>query len=183
MNSTISYILIFCLFLSPNLFSQDSTRNSLAKDKFALQFQVNGFYFQPFLGSNLSCKYHVSDNSAWRLGIGISASTDLSNKIDDTAITNDEYLSFNLNIQYIHYIKTVDDVSLYAGSGPYYSRLFSKSGSWQYRDNNWSLGLNGIIGVEWFFKKNMSLSGEYGLSAGYRISKYVNTDGGISTSS
>ena len=182
MKYIIPYLSIFYLFSISSLYSQDSSKVSSLKDNFALQFQVNGFYLQQFQGSNLSCKYHVSHNSAWRLGVGISASADLSNKFNNVALTKNEYQSINLAIQYIRYVKTVDDISLYLGSGPNYTRYYRKYDNWQDRNNSWSLGISGIVGMEWFFNSSMSMSGEYGILLSYNNSKSVDSDGNTSDS-
>ncbi len=175
MQSKVLGILLW-LFVSSILLAQDSSNTSLVKDKFALQFGVRGLNLDAFQGSNLSCKYHISDKSALRLGFDLSARNDLENRINN--INGDKYESFStsLNIQYVEYVKTEEDISLYFGSGPYYSRYFSKSVSNYYNENAWSLGVNGIIGLEWFFKKSMSLNGEYGLSISYNRSRYIDSD-------
>lgn len=183
MKHIIPYLSIFYLISNATLYGQDTSKVSSLKDKFALQFQVSGLYLYSFQGSNLSCKYHIGNASAWRLGVGLSGSTDLRNEINNVVTTNDEHLSININVQYLQYVKSVNDISLYLGTGPYYSRNFSKSARWQYRDNNWSLGLTGIIGMEWYFNNSMSLSGEYGISANYNVSKYINSDGTETTDS
>lgn len=167
---------IIFVLLSLNLFGQDSIKTSLVKDKFALQFQLDGLYFSDFQGNTLSCKYQISDISALRFGLGVSGSKYIKYRYNNVDRQQRENVNINVRIQYIRYIKTVDDISLYLGTGPFYSRNFTIYNSSSYDGNDWTLGVNGIIGVEWFFKKNMSLSGEYGIAVGYNSSKYFNSN-------
>jgi len=167
---------LFICFFAINIFAQDSTQNSLKQNKFALQFQIGGnFSLRSFQGTIFSCKYHIYDNSALRFGFSLSSNTEIFHTENDNSRTNAEFHTFGINIQYIKYLKTVEDISLFVGTGPHYYRYFYKSSSSSsYGSNNWYLGLSGIIGVEWFFKKNMSLSAEYGLLIYYQ--KYLDTN-------
>lgn len=165
-------IIILTLFVSKN-YTQDSTGNSLKEGMFALQFQVDYFDLNPFQGSTLSCKYHLGDNLAVRLGISNSTNIDFSNERNGSKRDNHTGFSLQLKAQLVHYLKTFNDVSLYIGYGPYYSHIFFRSSNSETL-TDYSLGLNGVLGVEWFFKNNMSLSSEYGMRAYYR---YYHDDG------
>lgn len=164
----ILFVLVSLLISNAVNFCQDTTANALKCGKFAIQFQVgSSFTLRPFSGASFSGKYQLSSESAVRFGIGINGSTDFENKVNNHDTTKAQNLDFNLNAQYIRYLKTVEDVSLYAGTGPYYSRYFYRSDFSHNRDNDWSIGINFLLGVEWFFKDNMSLSAEYGLLIQY----------------
>jgi hypothetical protein len=178
MKNIILSILALYITISINLYSQDTSRTSLIKDKFALQFQVNGLYIHQFQGNSLSFKYHLSDVSALRFGIELFGATEIDYRYNNNSRPKRENLTVNLKTQYVWYIKTVDDISLYCGTGPFYSRYFrdDKSSSY-YNSNSWTVGLQGLLGVEWFFKNNMSLSGEYGIAVGYNNSNYSVSNG------
>lgn len=169
----LSTIIIFVLLLTTSdLLAQDTTQLPLKKSKFALQVQIPSLqYLRPFQGNTLSCKYHISDLSAVRLGFSISNSDNFYNVKNDKAIGKERSFDFELNAQFVQYIKTEDDVALFWGCGPSYGKRVESEYT-GYRKNNWNLGVEGVLGIEWFFKRNMSLSIEYGLEFYYTESRY-----------
>lgn len=177
MKRIMSCHLISFMLLSLQVFGQDSTHNSLVPGAFALQFQSNGFYLQPFQSGGFSCKYQTSSLSAFRFGVGVNARSNLSQTVVGYIYSSGDYISIDIDLQYQRYLKTAEDISLYAGAGPYYSCDFYERGNTLYDSDYWSVGFKGFVGMEWFFKKSMSLSGEYGISAGYHFSRYVDSDG------
>jgi len=183
MKSGLIIFLAFCL-INQSSYSQDSTKNSLKESKFALQFQIGtNFTLKDFQGSTLSFKYQIFDESAVRVGFSISSSVETYREENHIEEPKQNYFDITLNAQFIKYLKTFEDISLYTGGGPrFFSEYYTSlpSGYHKY----WSLGLDGILGVEWFFKKNMSLSAEYGISIVYWVtdindpsstSKFYNT--------
>lgn len=179
---SINFVFVLLTTFS-NLLSQDTTQLPLKKSKFALQMQMSGLLnLRPFQGNVLSGKYHISDQSAIRLGFSISNSYSFYNVEVDEEQGKGQSFSFELNAQYIQYIKTEDDIAVFLGCGPSYDKQLYSAYSSSLRQNNWSLGIDGIIGVEWFFKRNMSLSAEYGLELNYsetRSSDYNDPRGNI----
>jgi hypothetical protein len=172
--------LVFIFFFSlivQNTFGQDSTQNSLKQGKFALQFQLDGsFTLKPFQETSFSGKYHITDLSAIRAGIQISNSVDVESKINDKDTTKQSSFNIKINAQYIYYLSIVDDICLYTGSGLSYGRdLYTNGGDYHDADS-WSIGLSGIIGMEWFVKNNISLSGEYSLALNYYDNYYKGPD-------
>lgn len=156
-------IIAIILYSAACMFSQKLIKNSLEKGRFALQFQVGqDFFLRPFQGSVLSGKYNIFNRSSVRFGVSLENNFETDHKINNTDTTKQQYVSIILNVQFVRYLKDAEDVSLYLGGGTFYSRTFSKVTQGR-RYNGWSLGASGIIGVEWFFNHNMSLSCEYGI--------------------
>lgn len=177
MKSIILIVLLVCLGLLNPSFGQDSTQNSLKRGKFALQFQLDGnFTLKPFQETSFSGKYLITDLSAIRAGIQFSNSVDVESKIDDKDTTKQSSLNIKINAQYIYYLSVVDDICLYTGSGLSYGRDLYTNGSYYEEQDSWSIGLSGIIGMEWFVKKNISLSGEYSLVLNYYDNYYKGPD-------
>jgi opacity protein-like surface antigen len=170
---------------------QDSTKNSLKKGSWSLQFQISqNFTLRNFQGSNLSAKKHLSSKSAIRFGIGLSGTmTDREKdlKRDDTNYLSDETIEdkstqISLNSYYIYYPHPGKKINLYYGGGPViaYSKLksefdskeiFQDTLSRDIHDENdrksWSIGILALIGVEWFLNQQISIHAEYGSSLSY----------------
>ena len=184
-------------------FAQNASYLDSLKGKYALQFQIsNNFNLTNFQGSTFSGKYHFGCKSAVRLGLSLDfgdVEQDATTNQYDTvnvATNNIEQNSFSMTIrtQYIRYFIGTDEVAFYGGTGPFvnYSTLTRESkltGSNDDRhlketSDSFSIGLDLILGVEWFLSENMSLSAEYGLNFSYRTrTREYNTDDIISTNS
>ena len=168
MKKSIPISVLLAIFLFNYGFGQDSTQNSLKKSKFALQFQIGGsLTLKPFQESSFSGKYHFTDFSAIRAGIQISNSVDIESKIDDVDSLKSNSLSFKINAEYIYYVGVEDDICLFIGGGLAYGRDFYNADGTYLSSDSWNIGLSAIIGMEWFVKKNISLSGEYGIILNY----------------
>ena len=183
-------ILLFAnqLFLTTG-FSQSTSYLDSLEGKFALQFQIkDNFQLTNFQGSVLSGKYHFSSRDAVRLGLEIffgdsEAEVEVnnldSNTVDQSAEDSNRF-GFAVNSQYIHYIRGTDDISLFGGVGPFFQHYKSTSTREILQDevektidsetSNFSVGIDFIAGVEWWFHKFMSLSAEYGLEFSYSSS-------------
>ncbi len=172
MKNVLMGIIIFCL-INQNGFSQDSSKNSLKQSMFALQFQIgNNFTLESFQGSTLSFKYQILDESAIRVGFSISSYVETSREENFIEKPREKSIELTINAQFIQYLKTFEDISLYTGGGPKFYDRYYTLGDFGH-EKIWSLGLDGILGAEWFFKKNMSLSAEYGISIVYWVSEMV----------
>ena len=176
--------------------SESSAReNSLKKDKWALQFQVSNFVnVSSFQGSTFSLKKHVSDKAAWRLGLTLHFEV----KDENTEIIlypNTNAPGYNdltdvrigIALQKVFYPNPTADVNVFWGMGPTYSYEYRLSDRENisidrtYQDkrsfeiHSWSLGINGILGVEWFATKSISFLAEYGTAVTYssRITRII----------
>ena len=191
-----SFIKIYFSFLFASLifvstgFSQSTSYLDSLDGKFALQFQINeNFTLANFHGSVLSGKYHFSKRDAIRLGLeinfGNSDSETIVNNLDtnivDKSIEDTNNFGFTINSQYIHYIRGTDNISLFGGIGPYFRYYKSTRNRelvvdeienvMESENENYGIGLDLLVGVEWWFHKYMSLSAEYGLKFSYWSSK------------
>ncbi len=181
-----SFILI-TLMISTTGFAQSTSYLDSLDGKFALQFQITeNFSLSDFQGAILSGKYHFSKRDAIRLGFSLIADNSDAesgtNRIDTTNFVTLERernsFGFTLNTQYIRYLRGTDDISFFAGGGPSFSyqtsttetkpnNLVNEEGARKTTDY-YILGLDVLLGVEWWFHKYMSLSAEYGMKFYYR---------------
>jgi hypothetical protein len=157
--------------------------------KFALQFQISdNFNLTNFQGTIFSGKYHFSKRDAIRLGISTDY-TDEKNESDRnidtlyTAHSQQDYSRFGVTVfsQYIRYLKVTREISFYGGTGLFLNYGKQTETRSDFLDTlvtrrevnvtNYGIGLDLLIGVEWWFIKSMSLSAEYGLNAFYHHSE------------
>lgn len=181
--------------------------NSLKPGAWALQFQITqDFTLNAFQGVLLSAKKHFSDKSAFRFGLGLSASmSDADNFFEQRNIDTVRQIrenesesntrSFDVALQYLFYPSPAARANLFLGTGPFvrhsHSRVESKADdalfdtvtfNYSYRNvsesNRWSVGVGGILGAEWFATRVFSLHTEYGLTLEYTSSesKSIYTD-------
>ncbi len=194
--SNLYLFLFFILFFSGTGLSQNASYLDSLNGKFALQFQIEGLLrLTSFQGSTLSGKYNFSDRDVVRLGISLNIfDSDRDNSISqiDTTRTYYEYeeenrLDVRINTQYIRHISVMNDISFFAGGGPFVSFFSSDEAMKMIRYgkeidrkrtvDGFSLGLEFILGVEWMFYNNMTLSAEYGLNADYSKSDRKEKEG------
>ena len=183
---------VLFIALSGEVFSQDSSQvrpNSLQADKWALQFQISSnFTLASFEGATISIKKQSSPSAAVRLGMTVGTSVSSNDNTtalldSSTRLQTTDANSENLSLQFhwICYPKPSSDVNLYFGIGPTasYSRNHSDSKVIRVRPNrpdsllssgtstfiSWGIGLNGLVGAEWFATRSISILAEYSTSA------------------
>jgi len=165
--------------------------NSLKKDKWALQFEIDrDFDLSGFQGNTLSIKKHTADTRAYRFGISFFldySDTESFNILNDSifypTVRVGESRRVDINLQKIYYANTAASVNLFYGMGAVLSFQHGENESEtlnrartqlrysKFTSNSWATGLTGILGAEWFFADNMSLLGEYNTTAKYINSK------------
>ncbi len=163
--------------------------NSLRDGSWSLQFQIDeDFVLREFNGSSISVKWHTSRHSAWRVGVGARldfSDTDqnstnttrdpLTSARADDVYSNEQFLE--LNFQYLRYPRPDADINIFMGVGPVvaFSRDHDELVSFFERPADsvtartdetrdflsWSVGMSGLLGVEWFAKKSISIHAEY----------------------
>ena len=168
--------------------------NSLKKDKWALQFEIDrSFDLSGFQGNTLSIKKHTADNRAYRLGLTFFldfGDSETFRILNDTILNPGEREFENsrlsISFQKIYYARTDASINVFYGFGPALSFQHSNTESVSYNrsrtqarfsnstNDSWSAGITGVFGAEWFFAENMSLLGEYNTVANYRQSKREN---------
>ena len=179
--------LLACLFIAAATYAENSEtaggqqKNSLVKGAWALQFEIVGDVFNldldSFQGSTLSLKKHTSDRSAWRIGLGLGlalsdqdATRESDGDSDPATDYNADNESVNVIIQKVSYPSPTAGVNFFYGLGPVAG--FSHRESTTKRESpvreytnerfSWSVGASGVIGVEWFPTKLISVLAEYG---------------------
>jgi hypothetical protein len=174
--------------------AQTKTDSSRVFKTHSLQFKVYNFVsLSSFKGSMLSYKYHRSDKTAYRGGVGVRArrwDEEISrNEIykDSTMVDEKrgiENVSIDFVVEYLRYFSIHNDVKIFAGCGPLASfdiyhtnnKDISGSGATYYftyknHSDRYDFGLSFSYGLEWFFRKNMSLHAEYGFDLTYFLDK------------
>ena len=127
------------------------------------------------------------------ISLGITDS-DIDNSINEIDTTRVYYeygeenrLDVRINTQYISHISVMNDISFFAGGGPFVSFFSSDEALKVIRYgeeidrkrtlDGFSFGLEFILGVEWMFYDNMTLSAEYGINADYSKSDAKEVEG------
>lgn len=202
-NSMIAPLFLLPLFflfvtLSGNAFSQtkENEENSncpLHEGSWALQFQVGeNFSLSAFEGFGISTKRHYSDNSAVRYGVFLNGSiekTDFGYSGSRTDNQNLEMESVNLTAVYLYYPNPENIIKFFYGAGPsityshrkniYEQKLNGELVRTLERDetrsNQFGVGLQCVLGVEWFFSRNLSLHAEYSMDMEYGNEKTETT--------
>jgi hypothetical protein len=168
----------------------------------------SNFTLSTFQGTTISIGKFISDHQKYRIGISTSVNSNSADQNADsfTADTlvsrskqnseTDSY-SLQLSFQYLTYATPNAHTSFYFGIGPFGGIGWDKNnnGSTNYYVNtsqdrtnsnssrtNYSIGILGSLGVEWFFSENISLHAEYGLAATYIWSKNESTNKNGTTS-
>jgi opacity protein-like surface antigen len=185
-------LFLFALALPLRSIAQQSDSKPLTENSKALQFQIgSNFTLTSFQGAGLSYKYHLKPLRAVRVGSELSLSKSNFDLTEVDSVGDLETLSksdqtryyVRFNTQLIWYSESYSGISFFYGVGPFLG--FSKSekkDEWVspypgHRTNldetktGWSLGLTGLVGVEWFVSKSISLHAEYRISLGYSREK------------
>jgi hypothetical protein len=166
---------------------------AMRKGAYALQFATSGdLALNRFQGSVLSAKRHFSRSRAVRFGISGSIFSDDSGEDDrytvaDTAAfedrqsNRDRECTVGIDLQYLHYTAPRGRLIGFTGCGPlaeygwrdsYRQDLFhSGSHDSRMQRRGWTVGASGLIGVEWFASRSVSLHTEYGMRVAYEWSR------------
>ena len=180
--------LSFAFFSSYQLFGQSDTTKAQFK-KYAVQFQISSsFTLRSFQGALISFKRNLSNKTALRIGIDLRSNFG-NTKEEGYLSTNDSTvrdrkidrhdIDVGLISQFI-FDFTKDNISVFVGGGPLINYSHSKNNEnyripleneSKYSAEAWNVGFSFPIGVEWYFRNNMSLSAEYGLLVYYQFQK------------
>lgn len=151
--------------------AQDTTAvySHLGKGNSALQFQVNSnFTLKSFSGTLISFQKILSQKNAVRWGLSLNGSFQ---KVRSDSITPKKKGNFGVTItmNYLWYAHLQHRIRFYYGLGPMVS--FGYQNNWQYASDSKlktqtvqtdeSVGIEGVVGVEWFVNNHISLIAEY----------------------
>lgn len=192
MGSLALLLLLSFAIASPTALADERSEAALNEGSWSLQFAIDqNFDLNSFAGANLSCKKHMSEKTAFRLGLSLAGrlgNSDIHESDDGGPVyfVRDEdldrdYFSGNLNLLWINYANPDDRLVFFYGLGPQigYSRdkrelsVESEVNNLD-KDYRWSMsaGFRGALGVEWFVANGVSLLAEYGTSLQYEYSEY-----------
>ena len=192
------FLPVFALFISSSMLiarqSTPTSKNSIEDGAWALQFQItNNFTLTSFEGTTISIKHFTSSTNALRLGATLGASVSDNDNNSPTSIDSIRATSSNdvnsqsiaVQLHFLVYPSPTSDVNLFLGLGPFGSYFRSRSSVENdhlvdSRDSvlsrsattgyGWGIGVNALIGAEWFATHGISVSAEYSTSAGYSSS-------------
>ena len=180
-------ILVLCFAFSMSI-AQTQPDSSKVFGENSLQFRVYDFIsLSSFKGALLSYKNHSSDESAYRFGVSMQIQKWKSEESRERSHIDTTFLSLDtdnndilivLSAEYMKYFNPNDDIKLFMGIGPRVSlnlNFFDAdnisgdgfSYNKTYKNNHYEFGIVFNYGLEWFFRKNMSLHAEYGLHLSY----------------
>ena len=194
----INYTLVSCIvsiFITSYSFPQISKEedpNSLERGNWALIFEMGTFIdtqtFESFL---FASKYHISKRLGVRTGFGYSSNTnDATNSVqwgdfekNYPAGGKNRLLTASASV--VFYPISLSAVTLFLGAGTVYRNQSTESnGLWLARTSygifegviheerdEWTAGLSGTLGAEWFIFKRVSLVGEYNVSIAWGKNK------------
>jgi hypothetical protein len=183
MKQSFVWIILLCITSCFSFaFGQDTTSlvsTDTQHRPWTLEFGVSSnFTLTSFQGTTISLGRYISDHEKIRFGANISMTTQRSENESfyyDTLGgahpygTANSYISnsIRLSLQYLSYETPYENIAIYFGVGPVagysYSR-YDASYPWSYQ---YTAGVVGSFGAEWFFSKKLSLHAEYGLNATY----------------
>lgn len=164
----------------------------------SLQFRVYDFVsLGSFRGVLLSYKYHSSDVNAYRFGLSVKAKKWEENQTRDFVYfdttlfdQNRDHTDMVIEIiaQYLKYFNPQGEIKLFFGIGPRIlfdinaidnNDVNASGNRYNYYTKNdferYQFGITVSFGLEWFFRKNMSLHAEYGLNTHYFYEKRTRT--------
>lgn len=193
MKTSLLLISLLALISSPLFAQSASTENHT----WGLQYQIGSdFTLSSFSGTSLSLiKVHSETNST-RLGITVNGLA-LSNRGEVTGTNINEResdgfesrINVSLNALRIRHAELNEKIRPYIGAGLGIPLMYNHSKNtdirWDsagneiqnstYRSIDYSVGLSavGVIGFEWFVRKNMSLSSEYHNSLGISFTSRI----------
>ena len=153
--------------------------HSLDADAWALQFGVGeNFTLQSLLGSTVSLKKHMSPARAWQVGVTVNAHVSFAESGRSSSSSTLDREELDITAHYLSYPLLDRDpreaLQLYLGVGPRlqftrHAQRQEPSNGPAYTDTsvNWSLGVSGLVGAEWFVHRRISVSGAYRAALSY----------------
>lgn len=177
------FISTMCFFLISNIWAQEKFDQQFQTGMFGILtgLSVNSFSDTQF-GGMLAAKYYISPKSYIRVGAEMGRKNDFgSDPFHETSTYNnlEEADLAGVFAHFLYYVQAVKPVKLYLGGGPTYGnydRLYKHSipEEWpvpndDYKStyNQWYIGIDGKVGVEWLATRNFSIGVEYGISYKY----------------
>jgi hypothetical protein len=171
------WILLFVILLPVSAHTEEDS--ALQPGAWALQFQITeDFTLDDFQGSIVSVKVHSSATSAWRAGLELDfSSAETSREGTESGVprpgSTSEFStsSATLGLQYVRYANPGAQVVFLFGGGPFFG-FDNRSVAYTSEDpiprdgedslDGWSVGISGLVGVEWLVTSRIGIHAEYG---------------------
>ncbi len=161
-----SIVILVALMLLTVSYAQSQQLKVASQGDKAVLFTFSGLNN---LGASLyqggfGMKYFMADKVALR-GMLIVGADDKTTKT--TPETTDDGLTIGIGCAIEYHLSLASSVSPYIGGGIFYQYSSETQDPGSYKSTANNLGLGALIGVEYFFNQNLSLSAEYqfGLSS------------------
>jgi hypothetical protein len=198
MKMKLNILFLLGIFLSLTNANTQADSSKIFKTH-SMQFRVNNFVsLSSFKGAFISYKYHSSDRNALRVGMSFrikkwEEEVSLDYFYSDTILfdqnRDNNYMDIEIMIEYLRYFNLKNEVKMFLGAGPrvafnidnFDTDDSSVSGNRSYdyikkgKNDRYQIGLTFTYGLEWFFKKDMSLHAEYGFNVSYIYQEYGRT--------
>jgi len=160
-------------------------KNPLRPGSWSAQFQISeNFTLNDFQGAMLSVKRHRSARTAYRFGLNLALEVGdndrISSVFEEDSLTSssevgikNEQKRVQLDFQFLRYSDSESTVKWFWGVGPLvrFTRLDNDQNDYTGRSEalsqTWAVGASGLIGVEWFPARAISLHAEYGAEMRY----------------
>ncbi|MBI5214218.1 MAG: hypothetical protein HY960_00535 [Ignavibacteriae bacterium] len=171
------FLSVLC-FVGSSSGQTDTTQGLDMEGKLALSFQLGGYLqISSFDGSLLSIKKMINNESAWRMGIGLSGSHTEGEEIrySDYSVqeNDDSRLSVYLTLSKQNYFNNNEKFRGYYGIGGRtdYQHAWGTDVEGYSRETI-KFGPSGYLGVEWLVNRQISLTCEYGAYLYFSYSQY-----------
>ncbi len=135
----------------------------------ALMFQIDkNFTLKNYSGALISFQKTLSDRNAVRLGLNLNGGYN-EQKSSATQKTTTGKFHIGVSMNYLWYAHVSNNIRFYYGLGPIVAFGFDHTKNSQNSGANITkqttlteeIGLDGVAGVEWFFRPRISLLAEY----------------------
>ena len=196
----LTVLVVFCCRLAHAADGLDIPSSPLRPHTLSLQFGFRGGTpLGTFVGNTISAKYQRSEHAAWRTGLSLDAAARQSDQGDigysfDEQTRRTRDLALAVELVRMTYPAPDAPIKPYFGLGPaiafdrateditgyFYDRASDgtlvkvprASSDWI---RTWTLGLSGILGAEWIYRKRIGLHAEYSQNGFYRLIRERNS--------
>ncbi len=158
--------------------------NSLQGGRWAVQFQVgSNFTLNTFEGATVYLKSQFSRRLALRMGIGVGGSIneqklnymEIGGSSETDIPTKNNSIRVTVTTKLLYYFNPRSRLNVYLGLGPvatydyaYSERFYPSTSVIVYGESEqWSGGLNGVLGCEFFALQFLSFLAEYSVTGTY----------------
>ena len=167
-------MLAIILIIANKCHTTESPDSSNIKKK-SLQFNIDNLnnLIEPFQGALISLNYHIDKTLSFRIGMNAAFhNEDYEQEEQSSTINTNSSKSFSISAQFLNYKISNSKISHYYGIGPTFIYGYSESkknypegNSMKYQKDisrTFVCGALASYGLEWHFRKEMSVFAEYG---------------------